>query len=83
MQNEQNNFRRMSSALILLPVTTLAVSVQGCAYQEKTPVNMQAQATTKVEQQPVQKLENPAPPPAPVIEHYALDRLRICSISSQ
>ena len=67
----------MSSSLILLPVIVIAFSVQGCAHQEKTPVNMQTSTPAKVaEQQTVPKLESPAPPPAPIIEQYALDRLK-------
>ena len=62
MQNKQKNSRKISSEHILLPAIVLALFVQGCAHQEKTPVNVQAQAATKVEQQPVSKLGNPAPP---------------------
>jgi len=76
MQNGQINSGKISSALILLPAIVLAVSLNGCAHQEKTPVNAQDQAVTKVEPQPVPKLQNPTPPPAPIIEHYALDRLK-------
>ena len=76
MQNEQKKSRKISSALILLPVIVLALSVQGCAHQEKKPVNVQTQAATKaVEQQPAAQPENPAPPPAPIIE-------QVCSGSS-
>lgn len=77
MQNEQKKSRKMSSALVPLSVIVLAFFVQGCAHEEKTPVNVQAQAATKTaEQQPAAQPENPAPPPAPVIEQYALDRLK-------
>ena len=77
MQNKQKKSRKMSSALVLLPVIVLAFFVQGCAHEEKTPVNVQAQAATKTaEQRPAAQPENPAPPPAPVIERYALDRLK-------
>jgi hypothetical protein len=76
MQNEHKNSGKTSSTYILLPVIILAFSVQGCAHQEKTPVNMQSQAATKVEQQSAAHPENPAPPPAPIIEQYALDRLK-------
>ena len=77
MQNEQTNSRKMSSALILLPVIIVALSMQGCAHQEKTHYNLQAQAATKAEVQlPAAQPENPAPPPAPIIEKYALDRLK-------
>jgi hypothetical protein len=77
MQNEQKKSRKISSALILLPVIVLALAVQGCAHQEKKPATVQAQGETKaVEQQSVAQPENPAPPPAPIIEQYALDRLK-------
>lgn len=76
MQNKQKNSRKIPSGHVLLPAIVLALSVQGCAHQEKTPVNVQSQAATKVEQQPAANLENPAPPPAPIIEQYALDRLK-------
>jgi hypothetical protein len=77
MQNEQKKSKKMPLALILLPVIILALSVQGCAHQEKTPVNVQAQAATKAAvQQPAEQPENPVPPPPPIIEKYALDRLK-------
>jgi hypothetical protein len=74
MQNKQKNSRKISSEHILLPAIVLALSVQGCAHQENKPVNVPAQPVAKVEQQPAAKLENPAP--APIIEQYALDRLK-------
>lgn len=76
MQNEQNNSGKTLSTPTLLPVIVLTLSMQGCAHEERTPVNVQAQAVTKVEQQAVAQPENPAPPPAPIIEQYALDRLK-------
>ncbi len=76
MQNKQTNFRKIPSAFILLPVIILALSVQGCAHQENTPVKVQTQAVTKAEQQPVAQPENATPPPAPIIQQYALDRLK-------
>lgn len=77
MQNEQKNSGNISLAFILLSAIFLALSVQGCAHQEKAPVNVQAQAATKAtEQQPAAQPEKPAPPPAPILEKYALDRLK-------
>ncbi len=77
MQSEQKKSRKISLALIQLPVIVLVFLVQGCAHEEKTPVNVQAQAATKAaEQQPAAQSERPAPPPAPIIERYALDRLK-------
>jgi len=76
MQNEQKISRKISSALILLAVIVLALSVQGCAHQEKQPVNVPAQPQAKVEQQPAAQSEDPAPPPAPIIDQHALDRLK-------
>ena len=76
MQKEQKKSGKISSTHILLSATILALSVQGCAHQEKTPVIVPAQPVAKVEQQPAAQPINPAPPPAPVIEKYALDRLK-------
>jgi len=76
MKNKQKNVRKIPSECILLPAIILALSVQGCAHQEISPVNVQTQTATKVEQQPVVQPENPAPPPAPIIQQYALDRLK-------
>ena len=76
MQNAQNNSGKISSTHILLPVIVLALSLQGCAHQEKKPVNAPAQPTAKAEQQTAARPETPAPPPAPIIEQHALDRLK-------
>jgi hypothetical protein len=76
MQHKQKIARKTPSDHILLSAIILALSVQGCAHTEKTPDNLQAQAATKVEQQPVAQPVNPAPPPAPIIEQHALDRLK-------
>jgi hypothetical protein len=75
MQNEQKISGKISSALILLAVTVLALSVGGCAHQEKKSVNVPAQPEAKVEQPAAQPVK-PAPPPAPIVEKYALDRLK-------
>ena len=76
MQNEQNISGKISSALILLPLIALGLSVQGCAHQEKKLVNLPAQPEAKVEQQPAAQSDKPAPPPAPILEQHALDRLK-------
>jgi hypothetical protein len=77
MKNKQKNIRKIPAEYVLLPVITFALSVQGCAHQETMPINMQAQAAvTKVVEQPAVQLENPASPPAPIIQQYALDRLK-------
>jgi len=75
MQYTQKNSRKTSSAFILLPAIVVALSLQGCAHDEKTPVNVQELAVTKQEPQPAPSPETPAPP-APIIEQYALDRLK-------
>jgi len=75
MQNEQKISGKISSALILLALTVLALSVGGCAHQEKKSVNVPAQSEAKVEQPAAQPVK-PAPPPAPIVEKYALDRLK-------
>lgn len=75
MQNEQKKYKKNSLALMLLPVIVLGISIQGCAHQEKTPGNVQAEATTKaIEQKTAEQPEDPAPPS--VIEQHALDRLK-------
>lgn len=76
MQHPQKKTRKTSSVFILLPAIVIALSVQGCAHDETTPVNVQELAVTKAEPQPAPPSENPAPPPAPIIEQYALDRLK-------
>jgi len=77
MQNKQKNHRKILSKHILLPAIVLVLSVQGCAHEEKKPVDVSAQPAAKaVQQQPTAQNENPAPPPAPIIDQYALDRLK-------
>jgi hypothetical protein len=77
MQNEQKNSGKISSTHILLSVIVLALSLQGCAHNEKSAVKEQAQASTKaIEQKTAAPPVSPAPPPAPIIEQYALDRLK-------
>lgn len=76
MQNEQNKPGKTSSTLILLAVIILALSAQGCAHQENKPVNAPAQPAAKVEQQAAAQPVKPAPPPGPIVEKYALDRLK-------
>ena len=76
MQNEQKTSGKISSEHLLLPAIVLVLFVQGCAHQEKKPVNVAAQPAAKLEQQPAVQAVSPAPPPAPVIEKYALDRLK-------
>ena len=70
MHNEQKKSGKNPSKHFLLSAIVFALSVQGCAHQEQKPVNAPAQPVAKVEQHPA----NPAP--APVIEQYALDRLK-------
>jgi hypothetical protein len=76
MQNKQNKFENKSSRKFQLSAIFLALSVTGCAHQETKPVNPPAQPVAKLEQQAPMPTANPAPPPAPVIERYALDRLK-------
>jgi hypothetical protein len=81
MKNKQNNVKKIPLGSILLSAIILALSVQGCAHQEKTPANLQTPVVTKVGQQPAVQPVNPAPPPAPIIEQYALDRLKQMSVT--
>ena len=77
MQTKQKNFRKMLSEHLLLPAIVLVLSVPGCAHEEKKPVDVTAQPAAKtVQQQPAAQTENLAPPPAPIIDQYALDRLK-------
>ena len=76
MQNEQKKSAKISSSHLLSSAIVLAFSMQGCAHQENKPVNAPLQPVAKSEQQPALQPVNPAPPPAPVIEQYALDRLK-------
>jgi hypothetical protein len=76
MQKEQKKSGKFSTKHILLTAIVLVLSVQGCAHQEQKPVNPPAQPVAKGEQQPAAQSVNPTPPPAPVIEKYALDRLK-------
>jgi hypothetical protein len=77
MQNEPKKSRKIALALTLFPVIVLAFAVQGCARQEKKPVTVSAQSVSKTEeQQPTAQPEKPLPPPASIIEQYALDRLK-------
>ena len=73
MKNKKKNSKNILSENLLLSV--IALSLSGCAHQEKMPVNVQDQAVTKVAQKTAPKLQNPAPPPAPYIEPYALEVL--------
>jgi len=76
MQDKPKKSGKFSSEHRLLAAIVLALSVQGCAHQEQKPVNPPAQPVAKAEQQPAAQSVNPTPPPAPVIEQYALDRLK-------
>lgn len=76
MQKVQKKFGKVSSKHIQLATIVLAFSVQGCAHQENKPVNVPTQPVAKGEQQPAAQPAKPVPPPAPVIEKYALERLK-------
>ena len=75
MQNEQKISGKISSAHILLAVIVLALSVEGCAHQDKKSVNVPVQPEAKGEQPAAQSVK-PVPPPAPIVEKYALERLK-------
>jgi len=76
MKKEQKKSGKFSSKHSLLSAIVLALSVQGCAHQEKKPVNPPVQPVAKAALQPTAQPVNPAPPPKPVIEQYAMDRLK-------
>jgi hypothetical protein len=73
MQHNQKNARKISSTLISLSVVVLALSTLGCASDEKKPLKPQPQATKPATPQPTVHL---VPPPPPILEQYALDRLK-------
>lgn len=75
MQHNKNT-RKISTTLIPLSVMILALSAIGCASNEKKPVKPQPQATKPVAAQPVPQAQNIVPPPPPILEQYALDRLK-------
>jgi len=74
MQIEQKKSIIIFSKHTLLPAIALALFVQGCAHEEQKPVNAPAQPAAKVEQHP--EAQPVKPPPAPIVEKYALDRLK-------
>jgi hypothetical protein len=76
MQHNQKNARKMSSTLIPLSAMVLALSLTGCASNEKKPVKAQPQAAKPVAAQPAPQAKNSVPPPPPIVEQYALDRLK-------
>jgi hypothetical protein len=76
MQNEQKKSGKIAATHILSSAIILALSMQGCAHQENKPVNVPVQPMAKSEQQPALQPVKPSPPPKPVIEQYALDRLK-------
>ena len=74
MQIEQNKSIIIFSKHTLLPAIALALFVQGCAHEEQKPVNAPAQPAAKVEQHSEAQSVNSVP--APIVEKYALDRLK-------
>jgi|GEM_PF-820529 len=76
MQPNPKNTRNISSALIPLSVAVLALSTIGCASNEKKPLKPQPQATRPAAPQPAASTAHLVPPPPPIIEQYALDRLK-------
>jgi hypothetical protein len=75
MQHNPKNAQKISSTLIPLSVVVLALSTIGCASNEKKPLKPQPQATKPAAPQPAPPTARLVPPP-PVIEQYALDRLK-------
>ena len=76
MKKEQKKSGKITSKHIQLAAIVFALSVQGCAHQENKPVNVPTQPVAKVEQQLSAQPAKPVPPPAPVIEKHALERLK-------
>ncbi len=74
MQITQKNSRKMLPPLI--PLAVMALSAIGCASQENQPVHVQSQTNTNpADIKPAQPVDHFAPP-APMVEQYALDRLK-------
>jgi len=76
MQNEQKKSGKIMSKYHMLSAIVLALSMQSCAHQEQKPVNVPAQLVAEAKKQPAAQSVNPTPPPASIIEKYALDRLK-------
>ncbi len=76
MQNTKKNIKKMSSRLIQLSMIVLALSAIGCASNEKNLVKAQAETAKPVATQAAPQVKNNVPPPPPVVEQYALDRLK-------
>ena len=73
----QKNTSEMSSTLLSVSVMVLALSVVGCACQDKRIVPVKPPVASKpADIKPAPQAENVVPPPAPIIEQYALDRLK-------
>ena len=74
MPNEQKNSGKASIRLIRLTIIVLVSALEACANQPSTENQEQTavKSTTNVEVQSYRSV----PPPAPVIEEYALDRLK-------
>ena len=71
----QKKLINMTSKHFILSTMVFALSVQGCAHEANTIVNPPTQALPNVEQQPAAQTVT-SPPPAPIIQQYALDRLK-------
>ena len=71
----QEKAKNITLRHITLSTIVFALTVQGCAHEGNTPVNSPAVPLANVEQQPVVQPAG-SPPPAPIIEQYALERLK-------
>lgn len=76
MLNNQKNAGIISNTLIPVSVIVFALSTIGCASDEKQPVKPQPMTAKSAAEQPLSPPLNIAPPPPPVIQQYALDRLK-------
>ena len=74
MQIAQKKSIIIFSKHTLLPAIALALFVQGCAHQEQKSVSAPAKPAAKVEQHSEAQAVNSVP--APIVEKYALDRLK-------
>ena len=63
----------------LLFAMVIIVSMQGCTHKALPTASLAAPQAAMVGQQPAEKIAKPSPPPPPIIEQHALDRLKAMS----
>ncbi len=79
MQIELQGFGKFSPKCVLLVAVLLALGAQGCAHKGSPAASAAPQEAAKVEGQVAVQPEGAIPPPPPIVEQPALDRLKIMS----